>query len=63
MSYTLKVRRFHIACFLPSLHDLANAGFKTFSEKVQEKIRCGEMRVCQVGRSEIHKLLEAGLAL
>lgn len=62
MSYTSKERRFDIACFLPSLRDLANAEFKTSKEKVQEKIRCGDMRVCQVERSEIDKLLETGLA-
>ena len=61
-SCTSKERRFDIACFLPSLRDLANAEFKTASEKVQEKIRCGEMRVCQVERSEIDKLLETDLA-
>ena len=58
-----KERLFDIACFLPSLRDLADADFKTASEKVQEKIRCGEMRVCQVERSEIDKLLETELAL
>ena len=66
MSYTSEVRRFDIAfdiaCFLPSLRDLANADFKTASEKAQEKIRCGEMRVCKVERSEIDKLLETEVA-
>ncbi|KAK0512969.1 hypothetical protein JMJ35_004986 [Cladonia borealis] len=53
-----KERRFDIACFLPSLRDLANADFKTASEKVQEGNRCGDMRVCEVERKEIDKLLE-----
>ena len=53
---------FDIACFLPSLRDPANARFKTASEKVQETIQCGGMRVCQVERSELDKLLETELA-
>ena len=41
----LKALHFDIACFLPSLRHPANAGFKTASEKVQETIQCGGMRV------------------
>ena len=63
MSYTSSERRFDIACFLPSLRDLANADFKTASEKVQEGNRCGDMRVCEVERKEIDKLLETELDL
>ena len=63
MSYISKERRFDIACFLPSLRDLSNADFKTASEKVQEGNRCGDMRVCEVERKEIDKLLETDLAL
>ncbi|KAI4161634.1 MAG: hypothetical protein LQ342_004775 [Letrouitia transgressa] len=59
LSFTSKVPRFDIACFLPSLRDLADAEFSTASEKVQEKMRSGKMRVCQVERSEVDKLLEA----
>lgn len=58
-----RARRFDVACFLTSLRDLANANFKTASEKVQEKSRRGEMRVCEVERSEIDKLLETELVL
>ena len=58
ISSTSKERRFDIVYFLPFLHDLANAELKKASEKVQEKIPCGEMRVCQVERGEIDKLLE-----
>ena len=36
MSSTSKERQFDIACFLPSLRDLANAEFRTASEKVQQ---------------------------
>ena len=36
--------------------------FKTASEKVQEKFRCGKPRLCQAERSEIDKLLEIELA-
>ena len=62
VSYTSKERRFDMACFLPSLRDLVVAQFKTSKEKVEDKIRCGDMRVCQVERSEIDKLLETELA-
>lgn len=62
ISYASKAPRFDIACFLPSLHDLADAKFKTASEKVQEKTRSGKMRVCQVERSKIDKLFETELA-
>lgn len=62
LSYASKAPRFDIACFLPSLHDLADAEFKTASEKVQEKMRSGNMRICQVERIEIDKFLETELA-
>ena len=55
---TPEERRFDIAGFLPSLRDLANAEFTTASEKVQENIRCGEIRVCQMERSETVYLAE-----
>ena len=62
LSYELKERLFDIACFLPSLRDLADAEFKTASEKVQKTSQSGKMRVGQVERSEIDKLLETELA-
>ena len=62
LSSASKAPRFDIACFLPSLRDLAGAEFKTASEKVQEKTRSGKMRVCQVERIEVDKLLETELA-
>lgn len=58
LSYVSKVQHFDIACFLPSLRDLADAEFKTASEKVREKFQSGKMRVCEVEQSEIDKLLE-----
>ena len=58
LSYVSKEPPFDIACFLPSLRDLAEAEFETASEKIQEKPRSGEVRVCQVERSEVEKLLE-----
>ena len=51
-------RRFDIGCFLPCLRDLANAKFTTASEKVQEYKWCGEIRVCQMERSETVYLIE-----
>jgi hypothetical protein len=62
LSYASKERLFDIACFLPSLRDLADAEFKTASEKVQKTSQSGKMRVGQVERSEINKLLETELA-
>lgn len=62
LSHTLKAPPFDIACFLPSLRDLADAKFKTASEKVQEKTRLGKIRVYQVERNEIDKLLKTELA-
>lgn len=60
--YASKARRFDIACFLPSLRDLADAEFKTASEKVQEKFRSGKIRICQVDRSDVDKLLGTKVA-
>lgn len=57
-----ETRHFDIACFLPSLRDLADAEFKTASEKVREKFQSGKMRICEVEQSEIDKLLETELA-
>jgi hypothetical protein len=55
---TLESRPFDIACLFPSLPEIANARFTAASKKVQEILRCGEIKVCQVEQSEIGNLQE-----
>ena len=58
LSSALKEPRFDIACFLLSLRDLADAKFETALQQVQFQSRLGKMKVDQVERSEIIRLLE-----
>ena len=52
LSYVSKERRLDIACFLPSLRDLADAKFKTAGEMVRKTRKSGKMTVGEVEQSE-----------